>query len=78
MLPGGLRGFWEVYRISPIPYDEAAHWVADTGISKVLKDRLQVDVMVGHTMLARTPCWVVGTGFSIRVPWSARRASTGT
>lgn len=64
---GGLRGFWEVYRISPI----AAQTIADTGLSKLLGKNVEVDVSVGHTVAARTPSWFAGAGFAVRSPWRA-------
>ena len=67
-LPGGLRGFWEIYRISPIPGDERAHWIADSGISRRLGRNVQVDVEIGHTVVAATPCWLIGFGLAVRGP----------
>ena len=61
-LPGGLRGFWEVYRISP----HEAQTIADTGLSKVLGKNFQIDVSVGHTLLAQRSGWFAGAGFGIR------------
>ena len=63
---GGLHGFWEVYRISPIAGDEAAHAIADTGLSRLLGKNAEIDVAVGHTLNARTPSWFVGVGFAMR------------
>lgn len=62
---GGLRGFWEVYRTWP------GAVIADTGLSKVLGKNVEVDVLVGHTVAARTPGWFAGAGFAIRSPWRA-------
>lgn len=70
-LPADLHGFWEIYRISPIPDDERAHWVADTGISRMLGRNLHVDLAIGHTIMARTPCWIFSVGFAVRHPWNA-------
>ncbi|MGA2182208.1 MAG: transporter [Bryobacteraceae bacterium] len=69
-LSAHLRGYWEVYRVAPIPGDEAAHWIANTGISRMLGRNAQVDVEAGHSLLARTPTWFLGAGFSVRVPAS--------
>lgn len=70
-LIGGFRGFWEVYRLSPVPDDERAHYVADTGISRLIGRNMQVDVAVGHTIMAKTPSWLVGVGFTVRCPVGA-------
>jgi hypothetical protein len=61
-LPGGLRGFWEVYRISP----HEAQTIADTGLSRVLGKNVEIDVLVGHTLLAQRSSWFAGAGFGIR------------
>jgi hypothetical protein len=63
-----LRAYWETYRISPIEGDEALHWIFNTGITKQIGKRTQVDVEVGHTLNARTPLWFVGAGFALRFP----------
>ena len=65
-LPSGLRVFGEVFRVSPIEGDEAAHAIAATGITKLLGMSAQVDVSAGHTLDARTPSWFVGAGFAVR------------
>jgi hypothetical protein len=61
-LPGGLRGFWEVYRISP----HEAQTIADTGLSRILGKNVEIDVLVGHTLLAQRSSWFAGAGFGIR------------
>jgi hypothetical protein len=65
-LPGEWRGFWEVYRVSPIPDDEAVHWIADTGVSRGLGRNFHMDLAVGHTIHARTPSWIFSVGFAVR------------
>jgi len=62
----GFRTYGEIYRISPIDADEPAHWIANTGVTKQLGVRAQIDVEVGHTVNARTPYWFAGAGFAIR------------
>ncbi|MBZ5609825.1 MAG: transporter [Acidobacteriia bacterium] len=62
----GIGAYGEVYRLSPIEGDEPAHWIADTGITKLLGINTQVDIELGHTLCARTPYWFVGAGFAIR------------
>ena len=66
-LPGGLRGFWEVYRISPY----AGQTIADTGLSKPLGKNFQIDVSVGHTLMAQTSSWFASAGFAIRRPFGS-------
>jgi len=65
-LPAALRGFWEIYRISPIPDDEAAHWIGDSGVSRNLGRNFHVDIAVGHTIGAHTPAWIFTVGFAVR------------
>lgn len=67
-LPGKLGGYVEVYRISPIAGDERAHLILDTGLSRMVARNVQVDVSVGHTLWANTPCWFVGAGIATRFP----------
>jgi len=62
----GVRIYGEYYRISPIDGDEAAHAIGNVGITKLLGRQAQVDIEVGHTLNARTPCWFVGLGFAFR------------
>jgi len=62
----GFGVFGEMYRISPIEGDELAHWVVDSGVTKLLGPNAQFDAMIGHTINARTPYWFVGMGFSVR------------
>ena len=69
-LPAELRGFWEIYRISPIADDERAHLVADTGVSRALGRNFQMDLAIGHTIGANTPSWIFTVGFAVRAPWS--------
>ncbi len=64
----GFGVYGEIYRISPIDGDEAAHWVANSGITKLLGTNAQLDIEAGHTVNARTPYWFVGAGFAIRMP----------
>ncbi len=59
---GGVRGFWEVYRMAP----HEAQTIADTGLSKVLGKNVEIDVSVGHTLLAQRSSWFIGAGFAIR------------
>jgi hypothetical protein len=65
-LSHGFGTYGEVYRISPIDGDEPAHWIANTGITKQLGVRTQIDAEIGRTLYARTPYWFVGAGFAIR------------
>jgi Putative MetA-pathway of phenol degradation len=62
----GIRIYGEYYRISPIDGDEVAHATGNAGITKLLGRQAQVDIEVGHTLNARTPCWFVGLGFAFR------------
>jgi hypothetical protein len=64
----GFGAFVEVYRIAPIEGDEARHWIADAGFTKLLGSNIQFDTFLGHTIGARTPCWFVGAGFAVRMP----------
>ncbi len=73
-LPAGLRGFAEVYRVSPIVDDERSHVVADAGVSRMLGKNVQLDLEVGRTLGARTPAWVFGFGFVIRTAMIPRLA----
>jgi hypothetical protein len=70
-LPGGLHAFWEIYRISPGPYDNTARTIGDTGLSKLLGRNAEVDFAVGHTLAAHTPGWFVTVGFAVRSPLAA-------
>ena len=63
----GFGSYSEIYRISPIDGDEAAHWIANGGITKLLGENVQLDLEAGHTINARTPHWFVGAGFAIRM-----------
>jgi hypothetical protein len=67
-----LRGFWEVYQVTPIAADEPDHVVGSTGISRLIGRNVQVDVAVGHTLAARTPSWTLGVGLSVRMPMGLR------
>jgi len=62
----GFGAYAEIYRIGPIAGDEAAHWIANGGITKLFGPNVQVDFEVGHTINAKTPCWFAGTGFGFR------------
>ncbi len=64
----GFGVFGEIYRISPIEGDELAHWIVDTGLTKLFGPNAQIDLMVGHTINANTPYSFVGLGFSFRIP----------
>lgn len=68
LLGRGIGAYTEVYRISPIEADEAAHWIANTGITRALGEHMQVDFEVGHTVRALTPYWFVGAGFVVQIP----------
>lgn len=63
----GFGAFVEIYRLAPIDNDEAAHAIADIGITKLVGHNTQFDIEIGHTTNARTPYWFVGAGFAIRV-----------
>ncbi|HZU25203.1 MAG TPA: transporter [Bryobacteraceae bacterium] len=82
-LSRALDAYAEVYRISPIADDEAAHWIANGGIARRLGANMQIDTEVGHSMNARTPYWFIGAGFAIRMsgltlPWAPRRDTRAT
>ena len=47
--------------------DEAAHWVANTGVTHLLSSRIQIDIAAGHTLYAHTSYWFSGAGFAIRL-----------
>jgi hypothetical protein len=61
---GGLRRFWEVYRLS-------GTGIADTGLSKVLGKNVEVDFAVGHTLAAPASSWFATVGLAVRSPWRA-------
>jgi len=63
----GLGVFGEIYRVSPVDGDEALHWIANGGITKMLTRNTQLDLEAGHTVQARTPYWFLGAGFAFRV-----------
>lgn len=67
-LPGRIAGFMETYRLSPIAGDERAHLIVDAGVARMLARNVQVDISVGHTLGAHTPCWFVGAGIATRFP----------
>ncbi|MCX6621785.1 MAG: transporter [Acidobacteria bacterium] len=67
-IPGGMRLYGEVYRISPIEGEEDAQWITNGGGTKSLGRQVQVDVEVGHTVRSRTPGWFVGAGLAVRLP----------
>jgi hypothetical protein len=66
-LGAGFRMYGEIYRISPIQDDEREHWIVNSGVTKLLGGRAQIDLEIGHTVKAYTPYWFVGAGFAVRV-----------
>ncbi len=64
-LPGGLGGYWEVYRISPT--GAGSIWMFNTGITRMLRRNTQVDIEVGRTLKPTSPCWFVAGGVAVRL-----------
>lgn len=69
----GLRGFAEIYVISPSELGAGNDWTVDAGVMRVVGKFLMIDLAAGHTVHGR-PNWFMTVGFSVRtrVPYLRR------
>lgn len=65
-LHSGWHAFVELYRASALVRDGHDAWIADTGATYALGDRMQLDVSVGRGLSDAAPDWFMGAGFSVR------------
>lgn len=60
-----LRGFAEVYVVSPIELGAGNQWSVDAGLMRVVGDFLMLDAAAGHSIHGQRD-WFVAVGFSVR------------
>jgi len=65
---GGLNGYWEVYRISPVERGRGGVSIFGTGVTRGLGRNAQVDFYVERSLAGPFPSWSIGAGFAIRGP----------
>lgn len=70
-----LRGFAELYVISPKELGAGNDWTVDAGVMRVVGKFLMLDLAAGHSVHGPTD-WFITAGFSVRtrVPYVGRSA----
>lgn len=60
-----LKGFAEVYVISPVALGAGNQWAVDAGLMRIIGEYLMVDIAAGHSVHGPKD-WFVTAGFSVR------------
>jgi hypothetical protein len=62
--PAELQAFLEVYRLGAA--GQGGTWTLDGGLSRILGQRLQVDLSLGRTLTSGQDYWFVSAGVAVR------------
>lgn len=70
-LIGGWAGFVELAVEKPARGADA-DWLFNSGVSRIVGERVQIDAQIGHGLTDGAPAWTASVGVVLRHPYSSR------